>query len=114
MLEQHRNAAQPALAQRARERAGHHHVARRIDLAEQTGVTFDRAVVLDPRLRTEELRRILGRSEHDSSFTLPWRGRVDANEVSVGVGWRMLDGALRPVRFVTPPCRSLTRSATLP
>ena len=36
--------SQAALRKRARECAGHHHVARLVDLAEQAGVTFHRAV----------------------------------------------------------------------
>ena len=57
VLEQHRDAAQAAQPQRLRERARHHHVARRVDLPEQAGIAFDGAVGIDPRARTEQIRR---------------------------------------------------------
>ena len=55
VLEQHRHAADAAAFQRARERSRHYHVARRVDLAEQARIAFDGAVLLDARLRTEDL-----------------------------------------------------------
>jgi hypothetical protein len=56
VLEQHRDAAQAAAFQRAGKRAGHHHVARGVQFAEQAGVTFDRAVRLDRGARAEDVQ----------------------------------------------------------
>ena len=65
VLEQHRDAAHAAQSQRLRERARHHHIARLVDLAEQTGVTLDAAVGADRRARLD--RDVLVWSEHASS-----------------------------------------------
>jgi hypothetical protein len=50
VLKQHRDFSQAALRQRLGERAGHHHVARLVDLAEQAGVAF----TLPSRVRDAE------------------------------------------------------------
>jgi hypothetical protein len=44
MLKQHRNAAQPAMLERLRERTRHYHVARLIDFAEQAGISLNNTV----------------------------------------------------------------------
>ena len=53
VLEQHGDAANAARAQRGGEGAAHHHVARLVDLAEQAGIAFHRAVGLDGGARRE-------------------------------------------------------------
>ena len=80
VLEQHGDAVDPAQAQRLGKGAAHHLVARLVDLAEQAGVAFHRAVGVDGGARREHGRDGgfgLG-CEHGSSFTSPrLRGEVD-------------------------------------
>jgi hypothetical protein len=59
------------LPQGLREGAARDHVARLVDGAEQRGIAFHRAVLVDARLRREHRGDggVLGECEHDSSFT---------------------------------------------
>src|SRR6185437_3980016 len=43
------------------------------------------------------------RENEDPCFTLPWRGRVDANEMSGGVGWRCVEDSRASLRGFIPP-----------
>ena len=53
VLEQHRDAVHAARGERRGESAAHHHVARLVDLAEQAGIAFHRAVGVDGGARRE-------------------------------------------------------------
>ena len=54
VLEQHRDAADAARGQRVGKGAAHDHVARLVDLAEQGGVAFHRAVGIDGGARRKD------------------------------------------------------------
>jgi hypothetical protein len=58
VLEQHRYAAQTARGERVGKGAAHHHVARLVNFAEETGITFDGAVGIDCGARREYGRTV--------------------------------------------------------
>jgi hypothetical protein len=74
VLKQHWNAANPTRSERLGKRAAHNHVTSVVDLAEQTGVTFDASARIDSgaRRKNGRHRRFERRCEH---FLISFSGK---------------------------------------